>query len=117
MDSISIRDLRVATHIGVSDEERSQPQWVTVTVELQTDLRAASTSDDLADTINYHWAANEIATIIRSSTCKLLEYLAEKIATRMTALDDVRGVTVEIAKESPPVEEDVRTIAVRVERP
>jgi dihydroneopterin aldolase len=116
-DRIVVRELRLATHIGVTDEERSSPQWVRVTVELNADLRRAGKSDDLAHTINYHWATNEIAAIVRSNSCDLLEYLAGKIATRMTKIDGVHGVTVEIAKESPPVEEDVGAIEVRIHRP
>ncbi|MDQ4058740.1 MAG: dihydroneopterin aldolase [Actinomycetota bacterium] len=116
-DRISIRELRLATHIGVTEEERGSPQWVRVSVELEADLRRASKSDDLSETINYHWATNEIAAIVRSNSCDLLEYLAGKIAARMTKVDGVRGVTVEIAKESPPVEEDVGAIEVRIRRP
>ena len=116
MDVISIRNLRLATHIGITEEERGQPQWVLVSVELQTDLQAATKSDDLEDTINYHWATNEIAAIVRSSQCHLLEYLAGKIASQMSRIEAVRGVTVEIAKESPPVDEDVGGIVVRIER-
>jgi 7,8-dihydroneopterin aldolase/epimerase/oxygenase len=116
MDVISIRNLRLATHIGVTEEERSEPQWVLVSVELQTDLTAAAKSDDLDDTINYDWATNEIAAIVRSSQSRLLEYLAGKIASRMTKIEQVHGVTVEIAKESPPVDEDVGGIVVRIER-
>ncbi|MGH2699572.1 MAG: dihydroneopterin aldolase [Actinomycetota bacterium] len=117
MDVISIRNLRVATHIGVTEEERSEPQWVLVSVELRTDLGAAAKSDALDDTINYHWATNEIAAIVRSSECRLLEYLAGKIASQMSKIERVDGVTVEVAKESLPVEEDVGGIAVRIERP
>ncbi|MPZ91578.1 MAG: dihydroneopterin aldolase [Actinobacteria bacterium] len=116
MDTISIRNLRVATHIGVTEEERSEPQWVLVSVDLQTDLRPAAKSDDLEDTVNYHWATNEIAAIVRSSKCQLLEYLAGKIASQMSRIERVDGVTVEVAKESPPVEEDVGGIVVRIER-
>ena len=116
-DLIAIRELRLATHIGVTDEERANPQWVRVTVEVETDLRRAGNNDDLTDTINYHWATNEIAAIVRSNSCDLLEYLAGKIATRMTKIEGVLGVTVEIAKESPPVDEDVGAIEVRIHRP
>jgi len=116
-DQIAIRELRLATHIGVTDEERANPQWVRVTVELEADLRRAGKSDDLTDTINYHWATNEIAAIVRSNSCDLLEYLAGKIASRMTKIEGVHGVTVEVAKESPPVDEDVRAIEVRIHRP
>lgn len=116
MDTISIRSLRLATHIGVTEEERNDPQWVLVSIELHTDLRAAAKSDDLSDTVNYHWATNEIAAIVRSSKCELLEYLAGKIASQMSKIERVNGVTVEIAKETPPVEEDVGGIVVRIER-
>ncbi len=116
MDRIMIRDLRVATRIGVSEEERATPQWVVVSVELEADLRSASESDDIEETVDYHWATTEIAALVTSTTCSLLEHMAGKIASRMSKIERVHGVTVEIAKESPPVQEDVGSIAVRIER-
>ena len=116
MDRIAIRDLRVETHIGASVDERDRLQAVYVTVELLADLSRAGSTDDLADTIDYGFVTSEIAELVRGSRCALLEHLAEKIAMRIAEVTPVSSVSVEVAKESPPVTEDVAAISVRIER-
>jgi 7,8-dihydroneopterin aldolase/epimerase/oxygenase len=117
VDRISIRDLRVATRIGVTSAERAEPQVIVITVDLHRDLRGPSRSDDLQDTIDYHAVTVAIAEMVRASEAKLLEHLAEKIATLVIKTAGIESATVEVRKEPPPMEEDVRTVAVTIERP
>lgn len=115
-DSIKIHGLRVDTHIGVSEEERSQPQTVLIDIDLEVDLRQAGDTDQLEHTIDYAEIASSVGQLVRSESVRLLEHLAEKIARVLLATKGVMTVTVEIAKDSPPVEENVDRIAVRIER-
>lgn len=116
MDSIVVRDLRVQTHVGATEEERSHPQLVIVRLEIAVDMLRAGQTDDLADTVDYGRVTSEVAKLVSTSSCALLEHLAEKIAGHIAAIPGVNGVTVEIAKDSPPIEEDVGEVAVRIER-
>ena len=116
MDRISIRDLRVETRIGVTDEERATPRTVVICVDIWADLHSASKSDELADTVDYHTATVEIADMVRSSEAKLLEHLGHKVAEQVGALPRVERVAVEVIKEFPPIEEDVGSVSVRIER-
>lgn len=116
MDSIIVRDLRVETRVGATEEERSRPQVVIVGLEVAVDLRRPGQTDDLGDTVDYGSVTSEVAELVRGSSCALLEHLAEKIAAHIAAIAGVNGVTVEIAKDSPPIEEDVGDVAVRIER-
>ncbi len=116
MDAITITGLRLEARIGVTEQERSHPQSVLVSLHIDADLSRARATDDLADTVDYHQVVREIAELVRSSNVRLLEHLGEKIAGRISRMDGVSGVTVEIAKESPPVEEDVAAISVKVEK-
>ena len=116
-DLITIRTLRVQTKIGVTEAERSRPQEVVIDLELELDLRAAGASDDLTDTVDYDRLATEVADLVRASEYKLLEVLAEKIARHLCTISRVERVTVEVAKASPPVQEEVGPIAVRITRP
>ena len=116
-DRITISRLKVPTHVGVTDEERSQIQTVIITIELVLDLRPAAESDDLKHTVDYGLVTTEVAELVRSSETKLLENLAENIATHVCTLTRVERVTVEVIKESPPIPEDVGPIAVRITRP
>ena len=117
MDRISIGDLRVATRIGVTSAERAEPQVIAITVDLYRALRAPGESDHLEDTVDYHAVTVAIANMVRASEAMLLEHLAEKIASLVTGTSGIESVTVEVRKEPPPMEEDVRTVAVTIERP
>lgn len=115
MDRIAVRDLRVAGRVGVTDEERSVPQELVISVEVRADLAAAAASDDLADTVDYDRLVTDIAAVVRSTECRLLEHLAHRIAGRIAAIPGVAGVSVEVGKASPPVKEKVGAITVRIE--
>lgn len=117
MDRITIRGLRVDTRIGVGDDERARPRPVSIDIELDTDLRRAGRSDDLGDTVDYDELASRVAELVRSSEVRLLEHLAEKIASLLAGLSIVQRVSVEVTKEAPPTAEEVRGVAVRIERP
>jgi dihydroneopterin aldolase / 2-amino-4-hydroxy-6-hydroxymethyldihydropteridine diphosphokinase len=116
VDRISIRGLRVATRVGVTPAERAKPQAVTINVEMCRDLRKPGQSDDLDDTIDYHAVTVAIAAMVRATEAKLLEHLAEKIASLVRGLPSVDRVTVEVRKEPPPIEEDVQAVGVTIER-
>ena len=116
-DRIAIRGLRVATHIGVSAEERAASQIVVVDVDATVDLSAASLSDDLTDTVDYGALTTRIAGLVQGHESRLLERLAESVAQLVLGVAGVDRVVVEVAKESPPVREDLDTVAVRIERP
>lgn len=116
MDSIIVRDLRVETHVGATEDERSRPQVVIVGIEIATDLRTPGKTDELGDTVDYGRVTAEVAALVTEARCALLENLAEKIAGHIAEIAGVNGVTVEVAKESPPIEEEVGSVAVRIER-
>lgn len=116
MDSIIVRDLRVKAHVGVTDEERAQAQLLVISLVLYTDLRKAGKSDDLVDTVDYGRVTAEIEELVTTTEAALLESLAEKVAGRIAAMPGINGVTVEIAKDAPPIEQEVGCVAVRIER-
>ena len=116
MDFIRIHGLWVETHIGASDEERANVQPVLIDLDIGSDLRAAGRSDDLGDTINYAELTTRVAELVADQEVSLLEHLAERVADSVLGVEGVQTVCVQIAKETPPVVENVRNIAVRIER-
>lgn len=116
MDRILIQDLRVEARVGVSEEEHARPQVLLVTVEILADLGAAASSDDLAATIDYDKTVTDVADLVRHGESNLLEHIAGRIASHISTIDGVLGVNVELAKEVPPVTENVGEISVRIER-
>ena len=116
MDRISIRGLRAVTHIGVPDEERSRPQALLIDLEVLTDLRQAGASDELDDTVDYGALTSRVAELVSRSRVKLLERLAALIAEEIATAKGVTGVSVTVAKETPPLDEDVKGVSVQIER-
>jgi FolB domain-containing protein len=115
-DRIVIEGLCVETRIGVTEKERSRPQDVVIDVEVATDLGAAGRSDDLDETIDYDALVTEVAKLVRTSECNLLERLAANIADEVSGKSGVRGVTVRVKKQHAPVDEEVSGISVYIER-
>ncbi|HWC13026.1 MAG TPA: dihydroneopterin aldolase [Actinomycetota bacterium] len=116
-DRISIRGLVVETRIGVTDQERSRPQDVSIDVHIDVDLRGAGETDDLALTVDYDALVSSIARLVRTNECLLLERLAAQICDLVAAKNAVDGVTVEVRKVDVPVNEEVSGVSVRVARP
>jgi dihydroneopterin aldolase len=116
-DQIRIKALRVEACVGVTDAERARPQTLQLNVDIDADLSKASDSDDLADTIDYSKLVSRITETVRSSECNLLEHLASKVASVVSCMEGVLGVTVEVSKQPPPLRENLEAVVIRIERP
>lgn len=99
MDRIFIHDQRVPCRVGISEDERRQPQGVIVDVDLFLDLRRAAKTRDLTDTIDYREARLLISGVASKGQFKLLETLAEEIAVLLMAKFDIHRVAVKVRKE------------------
>lgn len=115
-DRILITGLVVDARIGVTQEERAEPQPLVIDIELAVDLSTAGETDDLRDTIDYDDLTTSVANLVRQSECRLLERLASQIGDQVSALRGVRGVTVSVMKKQVPVEEEVGGIAISISR-
>src|SRR5689334_69539 len=63
-DTVSIRDLRVATVIGVYDWERETEQTLVFGVDMAADVAAAAARDDIADALDYSAVAATVRTVV-----------------------------------------------------
>lgn len=100
-DTVSIRDLRVPTIIGVYDWERETEQTLVFSVDMAADVAAAAASDDLADALDYSAVARSIAAVVRDGKFQLIETAAQRVAERLLAAHPVRWVRVEVVKPLP----------------
>lgn len=115
-DRIRFTRLVAPCRIGVTPEERLNPQNLLIDIELEIDLTAAGTSDDLVDTIDYSAITNDVVSLCAAQEVALLERLAQLIVDRMFGDNRVTGVSVEIGKETPPIPESVDGVSVKIER-
>lgn len=116
-DHIEIRALRILCHVGVGDDERAHAQPLELDIDLEADLSAAATSDDVADTIDYGEVSLSVAAAVQATEHALLERAAAVAADAALAVDHrATAVTVSVRKLRPPIPLDVGSTAVRIRR-
>ncbi len=98
MDRIMINELLVRCVLGVDDEERREAQDVLISVTLHADLRRAGQTDRLEDTIDYRRLKKQILSAAEGSRYRLIEALAERVATLSLGHAGVRRVDVLVEK-------------------
>ena len=83
MDIIYLRDLRVDAKIGVWEWERRILQTLVIDLDFAVNIKAASNSDDLKDTIDYKAISDRIMNYVKKSDFKLLEALADNLCSTL----------------------------------
>lgn len=116
MDHIRIHQLRVPVRVGAGAQERARTQPIVINIEIGADLKGPAASDDLEDTVDYHEVVRAVSAQLRSAEVHLLEHLADKVAAIVLGFSGVLEVAVEVAKEPPPMAEDIAAVVVRLER-
>jgi dihydroneopterin aldolase len=102
---------------GLFEQERIDGQDFFVDLTLEVDLRAASTSDGISDTVNYAEITDLVVEEITTNPVNLIEKLAGRIADRvLTQHVKVDSVTVTVHKPQAPVAAQLKDIAVVVTR-
>jgi dihydroneopterin aldolase len=99
MDKVLIEGLRVNAVIGVFEWERQIEQPVLIDLVMTVDTRAAAASDDIQDAVNYALVADKVADLTKSLKPKLLETLADQLATMiLNHFTTVQAVQVKVKK-------------------
>ncbi len=114
MDQVFISDLLVRGVIGISDQERAQPQDIVVNVVLFTDISQAGQSDRLEDCVNYRTAAKRIFAYTEKAARYTVEALASDIAR--LCLEDPKVAKVRVRVEKPGAVRFSRSVGVEIER-
>lgn len=116
MDRIELRGLRVLGCHGALEGEQDSAQPFELDLELEADLAQAASSDDLAATVDYSGVVETAVSVVSATRYKLLEALADAVATRVLELPRVSAVTVTVRKLRPPVAADLGSAGVRLRR-
>ena len=98
MSRISIVDLEVFYCVGVTEEERANPQRLLITVDMSYDFSVASVSDRIEKTIDYFEVSQELLKYGNGRSWKLIEKLVANIADMILTRFRPQDVTVEIKK-------------------
>lgn len=110
---VFVRDLILSCQIGVHRHEQLAAQRVRINVDLAVrDDR--DLADDLSNVVCYERITNGVRTIVGHRHIRLVETLAEEIATM--CLDDVRVRSVRVRVEKLDVFPDATSVGVEIER-
>ncbi len=114
MDIIYINDLRIETIIRNYGWERKTKQIVVLDIEMGTDIKKASASDDVEDTLNYKSVAERLFEFVGGSEFELVETLAEKISDILLSEFKVPWLRLKLNKQG--ALRGVRDVGVIIER-
>jgi 7,8-dihydroneopterin aldolase/epimerase/oxygenase len=112
--TITLQDLEVFYHVGVSDEERRTAQRLLLTIQLDHDFSTAARTDNLADTIDYFRLSRRLLQFGEGRSWHLIEKLAADIADMILADFAPHSVLVEVKKFVLP---EARHVSVTLRRP
>ena len=115
-DRILISAMDCVAVIGVTAEERTVPQRLSIDLEFFTDTRKAAATDSLADAVDYDKVAKAVAAVCLEQPYRLVETVAERIAERVRAGFPVPRVRVLVRKISPIDEPRVSHVSVEIVR-
>ena len=116
-DQIVLTGIHGFGYHGLFEQERKDGQDFFVDLTLEVDLKAASQSDAIVDTVNYAEITDLVVDEITSNPVNLIEKLAARIAERVLNQHlKVKSVTVTVHKPQAPVAAQLKDIAVVVTR-
>jgi dihydroneopterin aldolase len=98
MSKITIHELEVQYHIGVTDEERAKPQRLLITVDMSFDFSSAAISDRIEKTIDYNAVVQKLLKFGQDRSWKLIEKVAANVADMVLSEFRPQAVLVEIKK-------------------
>lgn len=118
MDYIHLREMQFFGYHGVLPEENVLGQRFRANVSLAVNMKQAGETDDLTNTVSYVGVYDICKEIIEGKPFKLIEAVAETIATRILTQYEgqIFGCRVEVIKPDPPIPGHYKEVAVEIVR-
>jgi 7,8-dihydroneopterin aldolase/epimerase/oxygenase len=116
MDKILISRIDCVASVGVTPEERTMKQRLSIDVEFLVDASQPARHDSLKDAIDYAKVAAVVMQVCRARPFHLIETVAEHLADRILLDFPIPEVRVLVRKLSPVVEPRVDFVSVEVVR-
>lgn len=115
-DILRLRNMRFFAYHGLFPEENQLGQRYEVDLEIHADLSAAGRTDDLTQTLNYPRLYALVEEVVTQKRFKLVEALAENIASQIGASFAPVDLTVRVRKPDPPVAAHFDGLEVEIHR-
>jgi 7,8-dihydroneopterin aldolase/epimerase/oxygenase len=116
MDKILIARIDCVASIGVTPEERTIKQRLSIDVEFSVNAAQVAQQDSLKEAIDYSKVVAVVLQVCQSRAFHLIETVAEHLAQRILADFPIGEVRVLVRKLSPVVEPRVEYVSVEVIR-
>ncbi len=94
MDKIMLKNAKLNCNLGVTKKERRKKQLILVNAELFLDLKKASRTDSIKDTINYSQLYKSIKNAAEKKEYNLIEALAGSIAKEILSNYPIKKIIV-----------------------
>ena len=115
MGIIKLKNIRTFSYHGCLIEEGKIGSDYSVDLEVKTDLRKSSLSDDLKDTVDYV-LLNKIVEEEMAIRSHLLEHVAHRIISRIfSEVPSISRITLGVSKLNPPIGGDVEAVTIEME--
>ena len=98
MSKISVVDLELNLHVGVTDEERAKPQRILMTVDMAYDFSSAIATDRITKTIDYFQVAQQLVEFGKGRSWKLIEKLSNDAGEMVLSEFQPSAVTITVKK-------------------
>jgi 7,8-dihydroneopterin aldolase/epimerase/oxygenase len=115
MGTIKLKNIRTYSYHGCLIEEGKIGSDYSVDLDVKTDLRKSSVSDQLEDTVDYV-LLNRIVEEEMAIRSNLLEHVAHRIIKRI--FDEVPAISrilLAVSKLNPPIGGDVEAVTIEME--
>ncbi|MGD9677825.1 MAG: dihydroneopterin aldolase [Vulcanibacillus sp.] len=116
MDKIYFEQMQFYAYHGVLEEENRLGQKFEVDLEMFLDLRKAGESDNLDKTVNYAKVYDVVKGIVIETKMKLLEAIAENIASTLLGQFPLDEIVVRVRKLNPPIHGYLKSVSVEIRR-
>lgn len=116
MDRVILNGIQCRLRVGVSPEERREPQDCLVDVELDCDLSRAAHSDDLRDTVDYSRVFESVQRLCREEDFALLERFAGRLAEEIRDSVHCDSMLIRVQKLHPPLSGSVAFAGIEIRR-
>ena len=115
MGIIKLKNIRTYSYHGCLIEEGKIASDYTVNLEVKTDLRKSSITDNLSDTVDYV-LLNRIVVEEMAIRSDLLEHVAHRIIMRIfEEVPEISRIIVAVSKINPPIGGDVEAVTIEME--
>lgn len=115
MGTIKLKNIRTFSFHGCLEEEGKIGSDYSIDLEIKTDLRKSSLSDELKDTVDYV-LLNKIIVEEMAIRSKLLEHVARRIIARIfKEIPSVSRILLGVSKLNPPIGGDVEAVTIEME--